>query len=56
MAEKSCSLLGKLRSGTPATELPDVDVNEAILHTNESVAAKLEINLSDLKQLFPLHE
>jgi putative ABC transport system substrate-binding protein len=56
MAEKSCSLLGKLRSGTPAAALPDVDVSEAILHTNESVAAKLEINLSDLKQLFPLNE
>lgn len=56
MAEKSCNLIGKLKSGTAPAELPDVDVSEATLHTNESVAAKLAIKLTDLKQLFPLRE
>ncbi len=56
MSEQSCSMIEKLRSGTPATELPYVDVREVLLFANENVAARLEIKLSGLEQLFPKRE
>jgi len=56
IGEQSCSLIKKLRKGAPAAELPVVDVNETALFTNDNVAAKLEIKLSGLDQLFPKHE
>jgi putative ABC transport system substrate-binding protein len=56
IGEQSCSLVKKLRNGTPASELPVVDVRETTLFTNDNVAAKLEIKLSGLEQLFPRHE
>jgi len=56
IGEQSCSLVKKLRKGTPAAELPVVDVSETSLFINDNVAAKLEIKLSGLEQLFPKHE
>jgi putative ABC transport system substrate-binding protein len=56
IGEQCCSLVKKLRKGTPASELPVVDVSEAALFTNNSVAAKLDIKLSGLDQLFPKRE
>jgi len=56
IGEQSCSLVKKLHKGTPAAELPVVDVSETTLFTNENVAAKLDIKLSGMEQLFPKHE
>jgi len=56
IGELSCSLVKKLRKGTSPAELPVVDVSETALFTNDNVAAKLDIKLSGLEQLFPKHE
>ena len=56
IGEQCCTLVKKLRKGTPPSELPVIDVSEASLFINDNVAAKLEIKLSGLDQLFPKHE
>jgi putative ABC transport system substrate-binding protein len=56
VGEQSCSLIKKLRKGTPAKELPVMDVSKTTLFTNSNVADKLNMNLSGLEQLFPNRE
>jgi putative ABC transport system substrate-binding protein len=56
ISEQSCSQIKKLRKGTLAKEPAIVDVGEATLFTNKSVADKLEINLSGVEKIFPRRE
>jgi ABC-type uncharacterized transport system substrate-binding protein len=54
VAVRSCALIERLRSGEEATGLATVDISEADLFTNESVAARLHLQVSELKTL--LHQ
>jgi len=56
LAEQSCAQIKQLHSNRSASELPDEDINRADLFTNDSVAAKLNLKIADISQLFPPRE
>lgn len=52
IAEQSCALMKKLRSGAPSEGMT-VDINTANLHTNAAVADRLQLKLTGLDRIFP---
>lgn len=56
ISRQSCAIISRLRSGTSADNMDSVDISKASLHLNETIASKLQLQLSGLERLFPALE
>lgn len=54
IADQGCSMIRQIRGGILPTAMATVDIREAALVTNGSVANRLQLNLAGLELLFPL--
>ena len=53
---QSCAIINRLRSGASTNNLESVDIRKCNLHLNETIANKLQLQLSGLERIFPSHE
>ena len=53
---QSCAIINKLRSGASTNNLDSVDIRKGTLHLNETIANKLQLQLSGLERIFPVAE
>lgn len=53
---QSCAIINRLRSGSPVDNLESVDIKRGSLHLNETIASKLQLQISGLERMFPAEE
>lgn len=53
---QSCAIINRLRSGASTGNLESVDIRKGSLHINESIANKLQLQISGLERMFPVAE
>jgi ABC-type uncharacterized transport system substrate-binding protein len=56
ITSQSCAIINKLRSGASTSNMDSVDIRKGTLHLNETIASKLQLQLSGLERMFPLQE